>query len=51
MSMNKFGLKVEEGKEGKNGEPSIGPVYRNPIAKNGFPSADPDLSTAWQLFR
>uniref|UniRef100_M1AI81 Long-chain-fatty-acid CoA ligase n=1 Tax=Solanum tuberosum TaxID=4113 RepID=M1AI81_SOLTU len=49
--MSKFGLKVEEGKEGKNGEPSIGPVYRNPIAKNGFPSADPDLSTAWQLFR
>ncbi|KAM3265527.1 long chain acyl-CoA synthetase 1 [Capsicum annuum] len=51
MSMTMFGVKVEEGKEGKNGQPSIGPVYRNPISKNGFPSADPDLSTAWQLFR
>lgn len=46
-----FGVKVKEGKEGKNGQSSIGLVYRNPIAKIGFPPAYPDLCTAWQLFR
>ncbi|KAG5597064.1 hypothetical protein H5410_038296 [Solanum commersonii] len=49
MSMTMFGVKVEERKEGKNGQPSIGLVYRHPIAKIGFTPAYPDLCTAWRL--
>ncbi|KAH0656313.1 hypothetical protein KY285_031195 [Solanum tuberosum] len=50
MSMTMFGVKVEERKEGKNGQPSIGLVYRHPSAKIGFTPAYPDLCTAWRLF-
>ncbi|CAK9152867.1 unnamed protein product [Ilex paraguariensis] len=49
--MNKFAVKVEEGREGRDGLPSVGPVYRNPLAEHGFPPVDPDLSTAWDIFR
>lgn len=48
--MTMFGVKVEERKEGKNGQPSIGLVYRHPSAKIGFTPAYPDLCTAWRLF-
>ncbi|KDP28288.1 hypothetical protein JCGZ_14059 [Jatropha curcas] len=48
--MKIFAAKVEEGKEGKDGNPSVGPVYRNLLSKNGFPPPDPDISTAWDLF-
>lgn len=47
-----FGVKVEEGRKGRiNGEPSVGAVYRNPLAQHAFPPTDPNLSTAWQIFR
>lgn len=46
-----FGVKVEEGRKGRNGEPSVGAVYRNPIAQHAFPPTDPNLSTAWEIFR
>lgn len=36
MTMTMFGVKVEEGKEGKNGQPSICLVYRHPISKIGL---------------
>jgi len=49
--MKGFAVKVEEGREGTNGELSIGPVYRNLLSKNEFPPLDPDLSTAWDIFR
>ncbi|XP_057460540.1 long chain acyl-CoA synthetase 1-like [Actinidia eriantha] len=49
--MNMFAVAVEEGREGKDGKPSVGPVYRNILAKNGFPEPDPDLTTAWDSFR
>ncbi|KAL5155812.1 Long chain acyl-CoA synthetase 1 [Glycine soja] len=48
--MKGFAVKVEEGREGTNGELSIGPVYRNLLSKNEFPPLDPDLSTAWDIF-
>ncbi|KAL5135773.1 Long chain acyl-CoA synthetase 1 [Glycine soja] len=48
--MKSFAAKVEEGREGINGELSIGPVYRNLLSKNQFPPLDPDLSTAWDIF-
>ncbi|GFZ19327.1 AMP-dependent synthetase and ligase family protein [Actinidia rufa] len=46
-----FSVAVEEGREGENGKPSVGPVYRHILAKNGFPAPDPDLTTAWDSFR
>ncbi|MED6122217.1 Long-chain-fatty-acid--CoA ligase 2 (Long-chain acyl-CoA synthetase 2) (Fatty acid activator 2) [Stylosanthes scabra] len=45
-----FAAKVEEGREGENGKPSVGPVYRNLLSKNGFPPMDPDFSTTWDIF-
>lgn len=49
--MKVFSAQVEEGKEGKDGKPSVGPVYRNLLSKHGFPPQDPELSTAWDIFR
>lgn len=48
--MKSFAAKVEEGREGTNGKPSVGPVYRNLLSKNEFPPSDPDLTTAWDIF-
>lgn len=42
---------VEEGKPGKDGNPSVGPVYRNALAKDGFPPLEPDMTTSWDCFR
>ncbi|XP_071935241.1 long chain acyl-CoA synthetase 1-like isoform X1 [Coffea arabica] len=49
--MKMFAVKVEEGREGRDGQPSVGPVYRNLIARHDFPPTDPNLSTAWEIFR
>lgn len=49
--MKMFAAKVEEGKEGKDGKPSLGPVYRNLLAKDGFPPPDLDLNTSWDIFK
>ncbi|XP_028796922.1 long chain acyl-CoA synthetase 1 [Neltuma alba] len=48
--MKNFSAKVEEGREGGNGKPTVGPVYRNLLSKHGFPPMDPDLNTAWDIF-
>ncbi|KAJ0054713.1 hypothetical protein Pint_00825 [Pistacia integerrima] len=48
--MKIFAAQVEEGKEGRDGEPSVGPVYRSLLSKNGFPPPEPDLTTSWDLF-
>ncbi|RDX61595.1 Long chain acyl-CoA synthetase 1 [Mucuna pruriens] len=48
--MKGFSVKVEEGREGKNGNLSVGPVYRNFYSKNEFPPMDPDFSTTWDIF-
>ncbi|KAE9611870.1 putative long-chain-fatty-acid--CoA ligase [Lupinus albus] len=48
--MKAFASKVEEGREGENGKPSVGPIYRNLLSKNGFPPIDPDFTTAWDIF-
>lgn len=50
MSMSLFAVKTEEGRKGQDGQPSVGPVYRNPLAKDGFPPLDPGLSTTWDVF-
>lgn len=49
--MKKFSVQVEDGREGREGKPSVGPVYRNPLSKNEFPPPDPDMTTAWDIFR
>ncbi|KAL8527175.1 hypothetical protein ACS0TY_005158 [Phlomoides rotata] len=49
--MKKFAVKVEEGKKGGDGQPSVGPVYRNPLAEHGFPPVDSVAPTAWEVFR
>ncbi|XVE73478.1 hypothetical protein DITRI_Ditri11bG0121100 [Diplodiscus trichospermus] len=48
--MKVFSVKVEDGREGQDGKPSVGPVYRSLLAKNGYPPPNPDMSTAWSLF-
>ncbi|PNX97156.1 long chain acyl-CoA synthetase 1-like protein, partial [Trifolium pratense] len=48
--MKNFSVKVEEGREGRNGMLSIGPVYRNLLAKNQYPPLDPDFTSAWDIF-
>lgn len=44
-------VEVEGGKAGKDGELSVGPVYRCILAKDGFPPPKPGMSTSWELFR
>ncbi|KAK8630842.1 hypothetical protein V6N13_079613 [Hibiscus sabdariffa] len=48
--MKFFSAKVEDGREGQDGKPSVGPVYRNLLAKQGYPPPDPEMSTTWTLF-
>ncbi|XVF32926.1 hypothetical protein REPUB_Repub17cG0125100 [Reevesia pubescens] len=48
--MKIFSAKVDDGREGQDGKPSVGPVYRNLLSKHGYPPTDPDMSTAWSLF-
>ncbi|KAL3535092.1 hypothetical protein ACH5RR_003553, partial [Cinchona calisaya] len=50
-TMKMFAVKVEEGRDGRDGQPSVGPVYRNLISQHEFPPIDPNLSTAWEMFR
>ncbi|CAA0824925.1 Long chain acyl-CoA synthetase 1 [Striga hermonthica] len=49
--MESFAVKVEEGKQGQAGQPSVGPVYRNLLAEHAYPPVDPNLSTCWDIFR
>ncbi|KAF3340507.1 long chain acyl-CoA synthetase 1 isoform X2 [Carex littledalei] len=46
-----YTVEVEEGIPGKDGNPSVGPVYRNALAKDGFPPLEPDMTTSWDVFR
>lgn len=49
--MTNYTVQVESGRAGKGGEPSVGPVYRNALAKDGFPPIDPNMTTSWDVFR
>lgn len=44
-------VKVEEGREGVNGKPSTGPVFRSIYAKHGLMQIPPSLQSPCQLFR
>ncbi|WZY69376.1 hypothetical protein YC2023_001616 [Brassica napus] len=47
----KFIFQVEEGKEGSDGRPSVGPVYRSVYAKDGFPEPIEGMDSCWDVFR
>ncbi|KAJ6404064.1 hypothetical protein OIU84_012291 [Salix udensis] len=50
MALKEFSAQVEEGRVGKDGKPSVGPVYRNLLSKNEYPPLDRDVTTSWDLF-
>ncbi|KAL3619184.1 Long chain acyl-CoA synthetase 4 [Castilleja foliolosa] len=51
MSDKRFIVEVEPSKPAEDGKPSIGPVYRNISAKDGFPPPIPGLDSCWDIFR
>ncbi|XP_071716378.1 long chain acyl-CoA synthetase 1-like isoform X2 [Rutidosis leptorrhynchoides] len=46
-----FAVIVKNGIKGVNGEPSVGPIYRNLLAKDDFPPLEFDLKSTWDVFR
>ncbi|KAL6544156.1 Long chain acyl-CoA synthetase 4 [Orobanche gracilis] len=50
MAEKRFIVEVEPSKPAKDGKPSIGPVYRNISAKDGFPPSIPGLDSCWDIF-
>ncbi|XP_057967846.1 long chain acyl-CoA synthetase 4-like [Malania oleifera] len=46
-----FIVEVEKAKEARNGRPSVGPVYRNIAAMNGFPPPLEGVESCWDVFR
>ncbi|GFP82566.1 long chain acyl-coa synthetase 4 [Phtheirospermum japonicum] len=51
MAEKRFIVEVEPSKPAEDGKPSIGPVYRNISAKDGFPPPIPGLDSCWDIFR
>ncbi|KAL0428747.1 UNVERIFIED_CONTAM: Long chain acyl-CoA synthetase 4 [Sesamum radiatum] len=46
----KFILEIEEAKKAKDGKPSVGPVYRNVLVKDGFRPLPQGLESCWDSF-
>ncbi|XP_042030202.1 long chain acyl-CoA synthetase 4-like isoform X2 [Salvia splendens] len=46
----KFIIEIEKAREAKDGKPSIGPVYRNVIVKDGFRPLPQGLESCWDSF-
>ncbi|THG16347.1 hypothetical protein TEA_009700 [Camellia sinensis var. sinensis] len=51
MAQKKFVVEIEKAKEAANGQPSMGPVYRNLLAKDGFRPLTPGIDSCWDIFR
>ncbi|KAF1861312.1 hypothetical protein Lal_00014038 [Lupinus albus] len=51
MAEKRFIIEVEKAKEGSDGKPSMGPVYRSLFAKDGFPPPIQGLDSCWDVFR
>ncbi|KZV21900.1 long chain acyl-CoA synthetase 4-like [Dorcoceras hygrometricum] len=47
---DKFIVEIEKAKEGEDGKPSIGPVYRNVLAKDGVIPLPQELDCCWDIF-
>ncbi|KAD3068719.1 hypothetical protein E3N88_36599 [Mikania micrantha] len=43
-----FSVVVEDGRKG---DPSVGPVYRNILSEHSFPPVESNLKTTWDVFR
>ncbi|KAJ0603394.1 putative long-chain-fatty-acid--CoA ligase [Helianthus annuus] len=52
MGMKRYVVEVEKAKEGGKGDsrPSVGPVYRNVLAKDGFRPLSNDVHSCWDVF-
>lgn len=50
MEEKKYVVEVEKAKEGKDGRPSIGPVYRNVLATDSFRPLSYGLESCWDIF-
>ncbi|KAI3804199.1 hypothetical protein L1987_25567 [Smallanthus sonchifolius] len=44
-------VEIEKAKEGNGDGPSVGPVYRNVLAKHGFRPLADALHSCWDVFR
>ncbi|XP_023728302.1 long chain acyl-CoA synthetase 4 [Lactuca sativa] len=51
MAMKKYVVEIEKAKEAKGGRPSVGPVYRNVLAKDGFRPLKDGVNSCWDVFR
>ncbi|KAJ4950151.1 hypothetical protein NE237_026983 [Protea cynaroides] len=51
MTSEKYIFEVEAGKEAKDGRPSVGPVYRSVLAKDGLACPPEGLESCWDVFR
>ncbi|PWA61219.1 AMP-dependent synthetase/ligase [Artemisia annua] len=51
MGMSKYIVEIEKPKEAKDGRPSVGPVYRNVLAKDGFRPLANGVDSCWDVFR
>lgn len=51
MAQKMFVVQVEEGKKAGGGRPSVGPVYRNVLAKDGFRPPAVGIESCWDMFR
>lgn len=49
--MKKYVVEIEKAKEAKGGRPSVGPVYRNVLAKDGFRPLKDGVNSCWDVFR
>ncbi|GMH22646.1 hypothetical protein Nepgr_024489 [Nepenthes gracilis] len=50
MAQERYIIEIEPSKPGVDGRPSIGPVYRNIEAKNGFRQLPEGIETCWDVF-
>ncbi|KAL1561920.1 Long chain acyl-CoA synthetase 4 [Salvia divinorum] len=46
----KFIVEIEKAREAKDGKPSVGPVYRNAIVRDGFRPLPKGLESCWDSF-
>lgn len=51
MAHKMFVVQVEEAKKTGSGRPSMGPVYRNVLAKDGFRPPAAGIESCWDIFR
>ena len=50
MGMKRYIVEIEKPKEAKGGKPSVGPVYRNVLVKDGFRPLANGVHSCWDLF-